>query len=175
MCVCVCSALISVTINRKWDEFLVPETSTLCEKSYEREMQTRGHKRPRGLFFFYLKRLKKKEKFSNPKLVFFIIFFYYFSVFSLFLSLGVNSFLPPPSFFWNWKRYHEALGPGTAVPSSRGHWGKRGGETVFPALTLLFRCLITAFLCSRLSPSSSSLLVSSSVLLCSSWKVKRQE
>ena len=100
MCVCVCSALISVTINRKWDEFLVPETSTLCEKSYEREMQTRGHKRPRGLFFFLLKRLKKKEKFSNPKLVFFIIFFY-FSVFSLFLSLGVNSFLPPPSFFWN--------------------------------------------------------------------------
>ena len=125
--------------------------------------------------FFLLKRLKKKEKFSNPKLVFFILFFFYFSVFSLFLSLGVNSFLPPPSFFWNWKRYHEALGPGTAVPSSRGHWGKRGGETVFPALTLLFRCLITAFLCSRLSPSSSSLLVSSSVLLCSSWKVKRQE
>lgn len=54
MCVCVCSALISVTINRKWDEFLVPETSTLARnltKERCKRVVTRGHV---VCFFFYL-------------------------------------------------------------------------------------------------------------------------
>ena len=66
VCVYIYEALLSMTItriNRKCSEFLVRNGSKRPHERNLREMQTRGHKRPRGLFFI-LHKLLKKENFK---------------------------------------------------------------------------------------------------------------
>jgi len=69
LCVCACVYIRSADINddythqQKMSEFLVRNGSKRPHERNLREMQTRGHKRPRGLFFI-LHKLLKKENFK---------------------------------------------------------------------------------------------------------------